>query len=190
MSPRKIVEIIAMVMALLIIIAIFVPYMGSGGYNINFWDASGDKHLEPIFIILSAIASAVCMMLQVMGVTKDSKESYIGAGFIGIFSLISFFGKATSSNGFDYAMAGYWMIVLCGIAMLVLSVVAQFISDEAPVRPQYGSPYGGYGQYGQQPGGYNPMGGYPNAQPNVPQQGGYNPQAPQGQQPGGYNPYR
>ena len=185
MSPRKIVEIIAMVMALIVIITLFIPYAGSGSYSYSIWDASADKHILPILMILASIGTAVCLLLQVMGVTKEAKESYIGAGYVGIYAVYVFMNYATSTNGFEGLAAGFWLFVLSGIAMLALSIVSQFLSDEAPVKPQYGAPYGGYNQYGQQPGGY----GYPNAQPNVPQQGGYNPQAPQAPQ-GGYNPYR
>lgn len=186
MSQRKIVEIIAMVMALIVIISLFIPYAGSGDYSISIWEASeGTKHVTPILVILSTIAAAVCLMLHIMGVMKDSKESYIGAGYVGIYCLSVFFTYATSEGGFEGLAVGFWLLVLSGVAMLALSIIAQFLSDEAPAKPQYGAPYGGYNQYGQQPGGY----GYPNAQPNVPQQGGYNPQVPPAPQ-GGYNPYR
>ncbi len=172
MSTRKIVEIVAMSLAVLVLIAMFIPY-ASGGSE-NFWKYSellfNDKnHIFGIMMIVGLLASAICLLLHVLGVMKDSKESYIGAGFVGLLTLTEFINIADGS--LDGVGIGFWLLSLCGPAFLVLTVVAQFLSDEA--KPKYGY---GYNQYGQ-PNGYNPM-GYQNPQGGYPQQGGYNPQGP------------
>ncbi len=173
MSTRKKLNIVNIGLVVLLIISIFLPVAAQEGYSFNFWDVYGN--ILSIIMILEYVGLGVFYVLQIMGILKNTKESYPLLGFSVTYFVYLFINGANTGN-LDVFSFGFWLLLLGSIAITVITILANYMSDEAPVKQQYNNGYGYYNPnnpYGYQPqnNGYYPPTGQPQ-QPNA--QPGYN----------------
>lgn len=170
MSTRKIFNIVNICLAVFVIINMFLPFAAGYYGDVSFWDADGDKHILPIILMLEMIGACVVYVMHVVGSTKETKNAYPLVGFGATYYLYLFIGIMANGGSFDSVKIGFWLGLISTVALVVTTILANYMSDEAPVKPQYG----GYGGYNQNQYGYGaPQGNgyYPNNQMNGPQQG-------------------
>lgn len=173
MSTRKILNIVNCCITLLFIISLFLPMVS--GYSVSLWDSyESSDHILPIVLIMELLGLAVFYVLQIVGTIKNTKDCYPLLGFGVTFFVVQFISSA-SSGSLDLYGVGSWLSLLSSVALTVVTILANFMSDEAPAKPQYNNGYGYYPQnnnpYGYQP----PQYGQPQGPQQMPPQGYNNP---------------
>ena len=171
MSKRKIFNIVNICLSILLIVVMFLPFAKVYGQDVSFWDMNGEKHIMPIIMILELIGACIFYIMQVVGFLKETKNAYLFVGYGLTYYLYSFVSLADSGS-FNLLGYGFWIGLIGYIVLTVMTIAANYMSNEAPVKPQ--QPYGGgYGynpnQYGY--GAPQNNGYYPNQQMPGPQQG-------------------
>lgn len=124
MSVRKIFSIIISVLAVYLFINMFIPYYGSSWASYNMWEFSTSFS---IMLLICLIGVVVVYLLSLFGILKEKWVSYVNyaVGFVAVFHIGYLF------HVIDYTQVGVWLGTLASIAMLVLSVLWYFMSDEA-----------------------------------------------------------
>lgn len=172
MSKRKIFNIVNICLSVLLIIFMFLPFISVYGSDVNFWDVNGEKHIIPILMIIELLGACVFYIMQVVGYIKETKNAYPFIGF-GVTYYLYYFISAADAGSLDVLGYGFWLALICSVALTAMTIIANYMSDEAPVRPQ--QPYGGGYGYNPNQYGYNGQpqnnGYYPNQQMPGPQQG-------------------
>lgn len=167
MSKRKIFNIIAIGLLVVLFINMFLELADGSG---SLWDSLESLTIMKVVLILELVAGIALCALQVCGIVKDSKYAVFPVAyfFTEFFQSFSFLMK---NEAMDYAGIGLWVGLIVSIAALVVIIIANLMSDEAPQT------FNGYRQgnmnpmYNQNPG--MPMYNQPMNQP-MNQPGGYN----------------
>ena len=152
MSPRKILSIVGLSLSVLLIICIFLPFLDYGGGTFSLWEYldRARSNGTGIIIIIELLVAVLAYVLQLTGVSKDSKLAYLGLGYYFTYHLSLFF-TAMSNEAFSELAWGYWIGFILSLITVVLTIVANCISNES--KPKFG----GYAQ----PSGFDPKTGKP-----------------------------
>ena len=154
MSIRKIFSIIIASLTLVLFILSFAPHASYMGYSANLWD--GNK-AQPIMLLLADLGIITVYVLHIFMNIKENWVRYANyaVGFVGLSYLTMFF------QGLEMLGFGLVLGVLLAVAIIALSVVWYFMSDERTGAPITGyDPATGKPIYAK-PTGYDPTTGKP-----------------------------
>ena len=153
MSARKVFSIVGLCLSVLLIICLFLPFYSFYGESYSLWEYFDKSKAigTSIIIIIELIVAIVAFVLQLTGVTKDSKLSYLGLGYFCTYH-ISLFFSALSNEAFDELAFGFWMGFVLSIAAIAIALIGNAVSNES--KPKFGG-------YNQQPVGFDPQTGKP-----------------------------
>ena len=158
MSLRKILNLICIGLCLLLIIDLFLPIQEYMGISDSYWGEN--EHTVGIMLLLEFLGAAAFFALYQFNMVKDNKFSLLFQGhFLGI-NLLSLIYMMKGE--LDYVAYGYWIGLLCIVALISLTLICNVVSDQPkPKRPRpyngggYGGPVPPYNMYNQPPMGYN-----------------------------------
>lgn len=182
MSTRKIFNIVNSILAVMMIAFVFLPFIvNSRGEEFSFWNLTKGDYTLPIVFIIELLGLIAFYVLQIVGVLKNTKDGYPLLGF-GITYFVANAISGATQGMLDYFRYGFWLLLLGTVVLTVMSILANYMSDDAPNNKQ--APNNGYGYYPpnanpygygnqQQNNGYYPQ-GQANGQPNYNGQQGYN----------------
>ena len=124
MSTRKVCSIVISVLALYLFINMFFPYIGQFSYTANLWDIST---AISVFLILNLVGIAAVYMLHLFGILKEKWVSFANyaVGYVALYHVGFLF------DYMEYTKVGLWLGTIAAIAMITLSVLWYFMSDEA-----------------------------------------------------------
>ena len=127
MSTRKIFSIIIASLSLYLFINMFFPYY-KGWSSENLWEYSTSFAVINLVCLVGIIAVYV---LQLFNILKEKWVNFVNyaVGYVSLFHL-SFLFYIVGTDGVDTGV-GLWLGVIVAIAILVLSVLWYFMSDEA-----------------------------------------------------------
>ncbi len=157
MSVRKIFNIIISSLTLYLFINMFIDHVP----GLSIWKLSASYG---VFLLLSYIGIITVYLLNTFGIFKDKWMGYINyvTGFVALFYMTTLFASIKETA------AGIWLGTIVSLAVLVLSILWNFMSDKAPVKntPPKGGKITGYDpQTGEpifaKPKGFNPQTGEP-----------------------------
>lgn len=140
LSIRKIFNIIIAGLSFLLLINTILPYYDAFN-TCNLWQFSISFSLFVMFCIFGIIAIYV---LNLVNILKEKWVSYVNyaVGFIGLFH-ISFLFYIIGSGGVS-THVGTWFGAIIAIAIVALSVVRNFMSDEPLNLNKNHAPIKGY----------------------------------------------
>ena len=167
MSKRKIFNIVALVLLVILFIDMFLDLTTSG---VTVWGSYDEMIMMQVILVIELLSGIVLCALQVFGIIKDSKFAVFPLGFF-LTDFLSSLIYLIDNDAISYAGVGLWIGLITSIAALVFIIVANLMSNEVKPKPMYNG-------YGQNMGGYNPNNGMPMYKMNQPmnqQQGGYYP---------------
>ena len=169
MGTKKIMNIVCIILCVLLVIDIFLPVASDGVNSSSWWDQETD-HIGGIFYIIEFVSALAFCCLYQFDILKDSNFALLFCGeFLADHIRILYYIITGSLTNITY---GYWLGLICIVALVVLIIVSNFVKENAPKGNNR------FNQYGNN----NYMPPYNNNMYNNNQQ--YNNQGP------GYNNYR
>lgn len=144
MSKKKILTIVGSVLCLLLIICLFLPFVQYAGKSVSLWDNYGDKNITRVIVLIELLIGVIMFGLEFMGIFKGSKYSLLGVGY-SLTLYISSLYSALKDSMLDKLAFGFWFGFILSVAVIVIIVVNDFLTDESQDNN---------GQYSQQPQNY------------------------------------
>lgn len=152
MSTRKVFSIIGLILSVLLIICLFLPFIGGYGESYSLWkyfDLLGTSSTG-VIVIIELLICVLAFILQLTGATKDAKLAYFGLGYYFTYH-IALFISALDHSALDQLEFGFWIGMILSIATLIIIIIGSFVSNDS--KPKYN----GY----MQPTGFDPKTGKP-----------------------------
>ena len=158
MTKRKIFSIVMASIALFLFINMFIPQVDLGFSKRNLFDIKGDR----VFFLLSVLAIMAVYLLHLFLNLKEKWVSYANyaTGYVTLYYLSTFFGSL------DYLYVGVILGLIASLGLVTISVLWNFMSDEAKPEGKSGKKITGYDpKTGKpiyaEPTGYDPKTGKP-----------------------------
>lgn len=173
MSKRKVFSLIGLIMMVLLIVSLYLPFMGDGDVSYSLWKMMDLKDMMylNIIMLIELILAALVFLLQLCGAFQDTKLALFSLGYF----FTELFGTAIGmikNETFKYLSVGFYLGFIISVVAIVFVIVGSKLSNEA--KPKYYG-YQGYGPQ-PQPMGFDPKTGQPiYGQPEPKQPIGYDP---------------
>lgn len=130
MNRRKVFSIVIAGISLLMIIFSFLPYIGSGSYNVSLWSSEAGTLSIGVtqLIVLLCVMTLYLMHLFMNLNEKWFKYANYGVGFVVIYQIIELFQIVTRSG--VGTRVGFWFEFLLALGLGTCSVLWYFMSEE------------------------------------------------------------